>query len=183
MLSLESDHYRHLPQMYHADAIRDMDIRPNVNSLDLASPPPSRQAMRNSQPLTPPITPARRLDPSTSDPSSSKPLPRFIPVLPPNDNDPDSNPNPSSNRDHDHDPLTPPPLPSPAASTSIVTDQRPSRLLLKLQDGTSLLTRYLVVTGVPQKIKACELEHVFSVSLSPFLGRLVAVLTRSPYRV
>ena len=169
MLSLESDHYRHLPQMYHADALRDMDIRPNVNSLDLASPPPSRQAMRNSQPLTPPITPARRLDPSTSEPSSSRPLPRFIPVLPPNDNDPDPNPNPNPIPIHDHDHSAPPPLPSPASSTSIITDQRPSRSLLKLQDGTSLPTRYLVVTGIPHNIDTPELYRVFSVSLSPFL--------------
>jgi len=138
MLSLESDHYRHLPQMYHADAIRDMDIRPNVNSLDLASPPPSRQAMRNSQPLTPPITPARR------------PEPRFIPVLPP----------------HDHDHPTPPTLPSPASS---ITDERPSsRLFLQVQQGTTLPTRYLVLTGLPSNIHTDELTQVFSVSLSPW---------------
>lgn len=139
MLSLESDHYRHLPHMYHADAIRDMDIRPNVNSLDLASPPPSRQAMRNSQPLTPPITPARRVGPS------SRPLPRFIPVVPP------------------HDESTPHSLPSPAAS---ITDEQPSsRLFLRVQDGSTLPTRYLVVTGLSPDIPAQELTRVFSVSL------------------
>jgi hypothetical protein len=148
MLSLGSDHYRHLPQMYHADAVRDMDIRPNVNSLDLASPPPSRQAMRNSQPLTPPITPARRLDPS----STSRPLPRFIPVS------------------------TPPPLPSPA-------DDRPcSRLFLQVQQGTTLPTRYLVLTGLPPDIPTDDLTRVFSVSVRPFARHPTALIT-SPYSV
>ena len=149
MLSLESDHYRHLPQMYHADAIRDMDIRPNVNSLDLASPPPSRQAMRNSQPLTPPITPSRHLQPS------SRPLPRFIPILPPHDDSP----------------------------TSSTTDHPPSsRSFLKVQEGSSLSTRYLVVTGLPPEIPAQKLTHVFSVSLSSFCYRPTALIT-PPYSV
>lgn len=139
MLSLESDHYRHLPQIYHADALRDMDIRPNVNSLDLASPPPSRQAMRNSQPLplTPPITPARRVEPS------SRPRPSFIPILPPH-------PHP-----HPHHSTPPPP-----------NDDHPpsSRLFLKVQQGTTLPTRYLVLTGLPPDIPTEQLTHVFSVS-------------------
>ena len=149
MLSLESDHYRHLPQMYHADPIRDMDTRPNVNSLDLAaSPPPtsssasssfgssasSRQAARHSQPLTPPITPARRVQPS------SRPLPRFIPIL----------------SQHDDSISTNPSSPRPS-----------SPLFLKVQQGSTLPTRYLVVTGLPPKLPAEELTPVFSVSLPP----------------
>lgn len=146
MLSLESDHYRHLPQMYHADPIRDMDTRPNVNSLDLAaSPPPttttssssssSRQAARHSQPLTPPITPARRVQPS------SRPLPRFIPIL----------------SQHDDSISTTPSSTSPS-----------SPLFLKVQQGSTLPTRYLVVTGLPPQIPAKELTPVFSVRLPPF---------------
>ena len=140
MLSLESDHYRHLPQMYHADAIRDMDIRPNVNSLDLASPPPSRQAIRNSQPLTPPITPARRVHPA------ARPLPRFIPI---------DHSNPSS--------------PSSSIAPIDIPDDPPSsRLFLQVQQGSALPTRYLVVTGLPPEIPANQLDRAFSVSLTPF---------------